>query len=183
LSARLGYAVTVTFALPNPAYQRWSILDLFETISRAKKPAILVIKQDFPPEIKPKVGLAGGQMTVALKACGVIGVVTDGPTRDIDEIRPFEMQYISSGITPGHGEMAISAVNMPVSVGGMDVTPGDMVHMDENGAVMFPAEKLADICRNIDAFTSKEQERSDKVEAAKTFAQIKAAWQREDLPG
>ena len=79
--------------------------------------------------------------------------------------------------------MAISAVNMPVSVGGMDISPGDIVHMDENGAMKFPADKLADICRNIDAFTGKEQERADKVIAAKTFAEIKAAWQREDLPG
>ena len=183
LSARIGYAVTVTFALPNPTYQRWSIIDLYETIAKAKKPAILVIKQDFPPEIKPKVGLAGGQLTVALQACGVVGVVTDGPTRDIDEIRPLEMQYLTTGVTPGHGEMAISAINVPVSVAAMNVAPGDIVHMDENGAVKFPADKLADICRNIDVFAAKEQERADKVLAAKTFAQIKAAWQREDLPG
>ncbi len=182
LRARIGYAVTVAFALPNPNYKRWTLIDLLQVIHEAKKPTVLVIKQDFPPEILPKVGLAGGQFTSALKACGVVGVVTDGPTRDIDEIRHLDMAYLTTGITPGHGEMAISAVNAPVSVAGMDVSPGDVVHMDENGAVKFPADKLADICRNIDAFTSKEQERANKVLAAKTFAQIKAAWQREDLP-
>ena len=183
LPARIGYAVTVVFALPNPNYQRWSLIDLFEIIASAKKPPILVIKQDFPPEILPKVGLAGGQMTAALKACGVVGVVTDGPTRDIDEIRQLGMQFLTSGVTPGHGEMAISAINVPVSVAAMDVAPGDIVHMDENGAVKFPADKLADICKNIDAFTAKEQERADSVLASKTFAQLKAAWKREDLPG
>ncbi len=183
LGARVGYAVTVAFALPNPTYQRWAIIDLFETLARERKPVILVLKQDFPPEIKGKVGLTGGQMTSGLKACGVAGVVTDGPTRDIDEIRPLEIQYLTTGVTPGHGEMAISAINVPVSVAGMDVAPGDIVHMDENGAVKFPADRLADICRNINAFTAKEQERADKVLASKTFAQIKAAWQREDLPG
>jgi len=183
LGARIGYAVTVAFALPNPSYKRWSILDLFEIIASANKPAILVIKQEFPPEIQPKVGLTGGQMTTALKACGVVGVVTNGPTRDIDEIRPLKIQYLTSGVTPGHGEMAISAINVPVSVAAMDVAPGDIVHMDENGAVKFPADKLADICQNIDAFTAKEKERAANVLAAKTFAQIKAAWKREDLPG
>lgn len=183
LGARIGYAVTVAFSLPNPAYKCWSIIDLYEVIAKAKKPAILVIKQDFPPDIQSKVGLAGGQMTAALKACGVVGVVTDGPTRDIDEIRPLEIQYLTSGITAGHGEMAISAINVPVSVAAMDVVPGDVVHMDENGAVKFPADSLADICKNIDAFTAKEQERADSVLASKTFAQMKAAWQREDLPG
>ena len=183
LGARIGYAVTVAFALPNPSYQRWSIIDLFEIIASVGKPTILVIKQEFPPEIQPKVGLAGGQMTTALKACGVVGVVTNGPTRDIDEIRPLGIQYLTSGVTPGHGEMAISAINVPVSVAAMDVAPGDIVHMDENGAVKFPADKLADICKNIDAFTAKEKERAANVLAAKTFAQIKAAWKREDLPG
>lgn len=183
LGPRIGYAITVAFALPNPSYKRWSIIDLFEIIASANKPTILVIKQEFPPEIQPKVGLTGGQMTTALKACGVGGVVTNGPTRDIDEIRPLEIQYLTSGVTPGHGEMAISAINVPVSVAAMDVAPGDIVHMDENGAVKFPSDRLADICKNIDAFTAKEKERATNVLAAKTFAQIKAAWQREDLPG
>ncbi len=35
--------------------------------------------------------------------------------------------------------MAVQSVNVPVSVGGMDVAPGDLIHMDENGAVKFPA--------------------------------------------
>ena len=183
LSSAIGYAVTVVFALPNPNYQRWSILDWLEIIARAKKPTILAIKQDFPPEILPKVGLCGGQMTAAFKACGVVGVVTNGPTRDIDEIRPLKIQYLTSGVTPGHGEMAISAVNVPVSVAGMDVAPGELIHMDENGAVKFPVDRLADICNNIGAFAAAESARSEALLAAKTFAEIKTAWTRGGLPG
>lgn len=183
LGSTIGYAVTVVFALPNPNYNRWTIIDLLEILARAKKPCILVIKQDFPPEILPRVGLCGGQITSAFKACGVAGVVTNGPTRDIDEIRPLKMQYLTSGVTPGHGEMAISAINIPVFVAGMDVAPGELIHMDENGAVKFPADKLADICKNIDAFTAKEHTRSKGLLAARTFAEIKAAWKQEGLPG
>ena len=32
LPARIGYAVTVVFTLPNPNYQRWSLIDLFEIL-------------------------------------------------------------------------------------------------------------------------------------------------------
>ena len=39
--------------------------------------------------------------------------------------------------------MAVQSVNVPVSVGGMDVAPGDLIHMDENGAVKFPARACA----------------------------------------
>ena len=183
LGRTIGYAVTVVFALPNPNYKRWSIIDLLEILAKAKKPTILVIKQDFPPEILPKVGLCGGQITAAFKACGVVGVVTNGPTRDIDEIRPLKMQYLTSGVTPGHGEMAISTINVPVSVAGMDVTPGELIHLDENGAVKFSADRLANICNNIDAFVAKESARSEGLLAAKTFKEIKAAWRQEGLPG
>ena len=31
--------------------------------------------------------------------------------------------------------MAVQTINVPVSVGGMDVAPGELVHMDENGVM------------------------------------------------
>ena len=115
-------------------------------------------------------------MTTLFKACGAIGVVTNGPSRDVDEIRPMKFQYIMSGVTPGHGEMAISAVNVPVSVAGMDVAPGEIIHMDENGACKFPADRLADVCKNVDAFKKEEDEQVKAINSAKTLEEIKAAF-------
>ena len=172
----VGYAVTIVFALPNPRFQRLSFDDVVDALGKSKKPAIVVIKQDFPQEMQSKVGLAGGQMTTLFKACGAIGVVTNGPSRDVDEIRPMKFQYIMSGVTPGHGEMAISAVNVPVSVAGMDVAPGEIIHMDENGACKFPADRLAEVCKNVDAFKKEEDQQVKALTAAKTFAEIKAAF-------
>lgn len=113
-------------------------------------------------------------MTTTFKACGAVGVVTNGPSRDIDEIRPLKFQYIMSGITPGHGSFAISAINVPVSVAGMDVSPGEIIHMDENGACKFPADRLADVCKNIGALIKAEEERAKEISAAKTVEEIKA---------
>lgn len=176
LGPTVGYAVTVVYALPNPAFKRLSFMELIDAFEKSKKPIIVVIKQDFPPEIQPKVGLCGGQMTTAFKACGAVGVVTNGPSRDVDEIRPMKFQYLMSGVTPGHGEMAISAINVPVSVAGMDVVPGDIIHMDENGACKFPVDRLADVCKNVDAFIKIEEERAKSMKAAKTITEIKAAF-------
>ena len=176
LGRTIGYAVTVVYSLPNPNFHRLSITDLLDAIDRSKKPVIVVIKQDFPPEILPKVGLCGGQMTTAFKACGAVGVVTNGPSRDVDEIRPMKFQYLMSGVTPGHGEFSISAINVPVSVAGMDIAPGDIIHMDENGACKFPADKLTDVCNNIEPFLKVEEDRVKAVKAARTIAEIKAAF-------
>ena len=170
----IGYAVTVVYSLPDPNFNRLTDIDLVEALGKSKKPIVIVIKQDFPPEILPRVGLCGGQMTTTFKACGAVGVVTNGPSRDIDEIRPLKFQYLMSGVTPGHGNFSISAINVPVSVAGMDVAPGEIIHMDENGACKFPVDRLADVCKNIDALIKAEGERAKALRAAKTVEEIKA---------
>ena len=109
--------------------------------------------------------------------CGTMGwAVTDGPSRDIDEIRQLGVQYIMSGVTPEHGDFAIRAIEVPVSVAGMDVSPGDIIHMDEHGACKFPANRLADVCKNIDAFSKEEEDEAQALQKTKTLEEIKAVW-------
>jgi regulator of RNase E activity RraA len=91
----------------------------------------------------------------------------------VDEIRPMKFQYMMSGVTPGHGEFAISAINVPVTVAGMDVTPGDIIHMDENGACKFPADRLADVCTSVEEIVKAEGERMSNMRAAKNTQELK----------
>ncbi|MBA7471837.1 hypothetical protein ES707_07149 [subsurface metagenome] len=168
LGRLVGYAVTVVYSLPDPNFNRLSMKDLVEAFAKSKKPIIIVAKQDFPPEILPKVGLSGGNMTTMFKACGAVGFVTNGPSRDIDEIRPMKFQYLMSGVTPGHGDFGISAVNVPVSVAGMDVAPGEIIHMDENGACKFPVNRLAEVYKNVQELAKKEQENMGKINSLKS---------------
>ncbi len=111
-----------------------------------------------------------------LKACGVVGVVTNGPSRDVDEMRPLDVQYIMSGVTVGHGEFVLRAVNTEVSVAGMEVAPGDIIHMDEHGAVRFPATALQDVCDHIEAFSHEEERQVRALLSAKTIADVRRIW-------
>ena len=79
-----------------------------------------------------------------------------------------------SGVTAGHGDMAIHAVNVPVSVGGMDVSPGEIIHMDENGACKFPAEKLSAVLENVTALQKEEEERITRLGGATSAAEVRA---------
>jgi len=174
LGRLVGYAVTVVYSLPDPNFNRLTMRDLVEALAKSRKPSIIVIKQDFPPEILPKVGLCGGNMTTMFKACGAVGVVTNGPSRDIDEIRPMNFQYLMSGVTPGHGSMAIKAVNVPVSVAGMDVAPGEIIHMDENGACKFPADRLAEVYKNVQELAKNEAASMGRVGSLKSAEDVLA---------
>ena len=174
LGRLVGYAVTCVYALPDPNYSRLSFMDVIDALDASPKPTVFVFQQKFPPELAGKVGLSGGNMTSALKAVGCVGAISNGPSRDIDEIRPMKFQYLLSGITPGHGNMAIHAINVPVSVGGMDVAPGDLIHMDENGACKFPGDKLEAVLTNVRALRDQEEARMSALQGAKSAEEVRA---------
>jgi regulator of RNase E activity RraA len=174
LGRLVGYAVTCVYGLPDPSFSRLTFMDVVDALDASPKPTILVLQQIFPPEIAGKVGLSGGNMTSAMKAVGCLGVISNGPSRDIDEIRPMKFQYMLTGVTPGHGAMAVHAVNVPVSVAGMDVVPGEIIHMDENGACKFPAARLEAVLTNVRALQREEEARMGALQAAKSAAEVKA---------
>ena len=174
LGRTVGYAVTCVYGLPDPNYARLSFMDVIEALDASKKPTILILQQKFPPELAGKVGLSGGNMTAAMKAVGCVGVISNGPSRDIDEIRPMKFQYMLSGVTAGHGAQAVHAVNVPVTVAGMDVAPGEIIHLDENGACKFPAGKLEAVLTNLRALQKQEEARITALLEAKTAAEVRA---------
>jgi regulator of RNase E activity RraA len=161
LGRRAGYVVTVVYGLPDPAFGRIEFVDLLKAISKSVQPVILAVKQNFPDRIKIKNGLLGGNMLTAFKQLGVIGVVTDGPSRDLEEIRPLNIQCMFTGLSAGHGNFAIQAVNVPVNICGMDTAPGEIMHIGEDGAVKFPSdylEAVTAIVRRIEENDAKKQE-------------------------
>jgi len=173
---RIGYAVTLVFSLPDPKVKPYSFIDLIEVLDQAKKPIVVVAQQKFPSDIADSVGLFGGQMTSLMQASGVVGVVTDGPSRDLDEMREMDVQYIMSGSTSGHGDFVLSEINSRVLVAGMEVSPGDVIHMDEHGATKFPIDKLEDIYKNIEKFSAEEDQQAKAILKAKTMEELKKAW-------
>lgn len=178
LGARIGYAVTCVFGPPDPNFTRLSFVDVLEAMVASQQPTILAMEQRFPPDIAPKVGLAGEIMTTAMQAVGCIGVVSNGPSRDIDAIRPLGFQYLLSGVTAGHGDFSVQAVNVPVSIAGMDVAPGEMVHMDENGACKFPEMHLEAVLTNVRTLLMEEEVRINTMRSAKSPEEVLAVMRK-----
>ena len=136
-----GYAATAWYSEASEDYTKFDDWLLYDYVNLTKKPAILVTKQTYHPSLVGG-GLFGGNFTTQLKFLGVVGVVTDGPMRDFEEIKPMRFQYLASGLTSGHGPWSLRGVNIPVTVAGMSVQPGDIIHMDTCGAAKFPERHL-----------------------------------------
>jgi len=70
--------------------------------------------------------------------------------------------------------MAVQSVNAPVSVAGMDISPGEIIHMDENGAVKFPADRLEAVFTNVCQLQKQEAARMSALQKATSAAEIRA---------
>ncbi len=82
--------------------------------------------------------LVGGIMTFAAASLGLAGMVLDGAIRDVAEIRERTFPVYARGVTHrGPYKDGPGAINIPVTVGGMTVSPGDIIVGDEDGLLAF----------------------------------------------
>jgi regulator of RNase E activity RraA len=102
----------------------------------------------------------GGLMSTTAKARGMAGIIVDGAARDIGEVRALGLPLYSRSVAPSStvGRWASTARNVPVECGGVQVRPGDIVVAGEDGVVVVPSERAAEVLarsREIDALESK----------------------------
>jgi 4-hydroxy-4-methyl-2-oxoglutarate aldolase len=91
----------------------------------------------------------GGLITNAMKLAGAKAGVIDGVATDFSEIRRVDMPLWCRGPSPITTKLLglDGAINVPISVGGQIVRPGDAVLCDESGVVVLDpadADAIAD---------------------------------------
>ena len=86
------------------------------------------------------VGLLGSNNTLAGVAQGAVAYVTSGGVRDTDEIIRQEIPFWSRMCSQPmvQGRLQFDAMDVPVSVGGVTVCPGDIVVADGDGVIVVP---------------------------------------------
>jgi 4-hydroxy-4-methyl-2-oxoglutarate aldolase len=101
-------------------------------------------------------GCWGGILTLGAKVRGIAGVVADGPVRDIDEARAYDFPVYCRSLTArtARGRVAELECNQPVTIGEVQVQPGDYVVADASGVAFVPradAERVLDAAEAIAA--------------------------------
>ena len=91
----------------------------------------------------------GNLMGTDAKARGLAGMVLDGGVRDVTELRKMGLLVFARSITPATavGRFASVGRNIPVRCGGVMVNPGDIIVAGEDGVVVVPQAKAADVLR------------------------------------
>ncbi|WP_209425361.1 ribonuclease activity regulator RraA [Pararhodobacter sp. SW119] len=90
-------------------------------------------------------GIFGDILCARMVKRSVAALVTDGVVRDAEGVRGTGLPVWCSGVAAPPSVAGLTFVNWqePVGCGGVAVFPGDMVVIDEDGAVLIPADLVA----------------------------------------
>jgi regulator of RNase E activity RraA len=78
---------------------------------------------------------------------GLAGLITDARIRDFNELAEFDPVFYCRGeaARAGARDLMPVAANVPVSLCGTTVVPGDFVYADSAGAVVIPGGHLEQV--------------------------------------
>ncbi|GGJ08326.1 4-carboxy-4-hydroxy-2-oxoadipate aldolase/oxaloacetate decarboxylase [Alicyclobacillus cellulosilyticus] len=121
------------------------------------------------------VGILGSNNTLAGFAKGARGYITNGGVRDTDEIIiqkiPVWSKFISQKMD--QGRIRFDAKDVPVSIGGVVVYPGDVVVADGDGVIVVPRK----IAPQVAKYARQELEK-DKAARRRLYEQL--GWELDD---
>ncbi len=110
--------------------------------------------------------IIGGIMMAIAETRKLAGFVIDGAIRDLRDIASSALPCFARGVTHrGPYKHGPGKLNVPVTIGGQVVDPGDIVVGDEDGVVSFPVDGAEDLLKAVRAHEAKEEEMLRSIRA------------------
>ncbi len=118
----------------------------------------------------------GGVHTAVHKGLGLRGAVTNGVMRDLGDLEPG-FPVLAGAIGPSHAFVHVRELAKPVTVFGMYVNDGDLIHADRHGALVIPPEVIPDLKAAIEKLRAAEDLIIGPARATGfDFAALEEAW-------
>ncbi|MEV6513224.1 RraA family protein [Streptomyces sp. NPDC051642] len=116
-------------------------LMLHAAIYRAEPGSVVVVESG-----DVEYALAGGNVCAVAQRRGIAGFVVDGVIRDVGEVRAAGFPVFGRGVVPIPGvKKTVLPLNERVRCGGVAVDAGDVVVADEDGVVVVPGARRAEV--------------------------------------
>ena len=142
----VGYAATARLRSGAPPIAGGTFRDrsdFWNSILEIPSPRILVLEDmDDPPG---RGAFVGDMHAAILKALSCVGYLTNGAVRELPSVRAIGIQLFAGSLAVSHAYAHIFDIGSAVTVGGMEVRPGDLLHGDRHGVLTIPAEIAAKV--------------------------------------
>ncbi len=143
LPPMVGIARTATVRAAHPSHLRGKAAremndGYYAYIDEGPKPSVVMI-QDLDDAQRGYGSFWGEVNSNVHKGLGALGVITDGSVRDLpDAAEGFQM--MADRVGPSHAFIHVVGYGEPITVAGMRVVSGELIHADMHGAVVIPWE-------------------------------------------
>ena len=152
LPAIIGYAVTATTAAAPPTGEVPQLLNDYFRYVAGRPGRKIAVGQDL--DDPAGLGAQFGEVTATIhKKLGCVGHVTSGCPRDLDEVRALGFPMFGLNPCVSHAYVRIEDFGNPVTLGGVVIHSGDLLHADKHGVCIIPrqiAPRLAEACRKVE---------------------------------
>ncbi len=155
----VGYAVTAQIAALAPPTEdaatiRARRMAYYRAMATGPQPSIAVVQDLDHPHC---IGAYWGEVNTTIhKGFGMAGALTNGVMRDLGDLAA-DFPVVAGSIGPSHGFVHVRTVNQPVTIHGLTIAPGDLVHADRHGAVVIPPDIIAHLGAAIQKMQATEQ--------------------------
>ncbi len=142
LGPMVGYAATGTIrARGRPDDGDQTVL--YQHVRNVSGPGVVVVQDLDEP---PGHGSLWGEVNATIfGALGCAGCVTNGCVRDLKEARAMGFHFFARGPGVSHAYVRVESAGQPVTVGGLRISPTDLIHADQHGVLLIPREIAAEL--------------------------------------
>jgi regulator of RNase E activity RraA len=145
-----GYAVTARMRAAAPPISRlcyYHRADWWQYVASIAGPKILVIEDVDDP---PGAGALVGELHAEIgRALGCVGYLTNGTVRDLAAVEAIGFQCFARGACVSHSYAHVTEFGGLVEIGGLRISPGDLLHGDCSGIHSVPLSILGELPRAV----------------------------------
>ena len=125
-------------------------------------------------EGREDVAIWGENMAMMAMRNGVSAVVLYGAVRDVSKIRSIGLPVFAKGTSPKGSAYYLESIgfNVPVTCGGVQVRPGDVIVGDEDGVVSVPKEYAGKVLKLAAERTEKEKIVKEAMKSARYALEV-----------